>query len=562
MADGIQWDEEEGSAPAGVAWDDAPAAAPAKPDAARAALLGFAQGGTYNYADELGGLVGKLLIPEGVKANTAPQAGDTPEITATKARIAKQQAAVPTSYALTRDLMRKEAEDAAGEHFWEYLGGNVGGEIAKDIALSRLGVPVESTGFDIASGAMSGSGAADENTPGGKFGGAALGALAGHFGGAVGAKFVGPAVGYVGRKADEVATKLIPESVREFAAKQALKASGYIQKDIKPLARRDPEQLVEHGEELLRAGTVRPFRTVEDVAESAEAEVAKYGDAIGKTLQAADAVGAKFNMGRFVKRAREEVLAPLLDDPAVAPEAKQLADLLDDYGGLPVGSVGFEKANRMKGNLQSKINWGNQWNDAKANIPNELKMKLQHIFLEEVDDQLGDAFGSMGQPGKQIRDAFKEVKRRYGIHAQSLDKARMGMAREAGNDFVSGKDMMIGSGVSGGGAAAAFASGSPGLAMASIGLGGVAALANKLLRERGASTAAVGASKLASTLESIATSRPTQWLAKVPAQQLERYAGPLASAALRGPQALSATIFALSQQDPDFRAMQQNAQGQ
>jgi hypothetical protein len=517
-----------------------------KTSAGHAALIGFGQGATANFADEIGGLVGKALIPEGVHANLDPQDGDSPQVLAAKERM-RAEGPAKSSYELVRDGMREDAHRAAEDHSVVYTGANIGGEVTKDAVLSRLGVPVNSPIYAGVSGALSGVGSADDATPGGSFGGAAIGAAAG-----VGGHYLGAGIGAVAKKVGPMIVDALPEAVQEFAAKQALKASGYIQKDIKPLARRDPEQLVQRGQELLREGTVRPFRSVEDVAEGAEGAVQKYGDAIGQTLKAADSTGAKFDMRPFVQRARQEILDPIKNDPAMASEAAKLGALLDDYEKMPLGSVGFEQANQMKGNLQQQINWGNRWNDAKGVPHNDNLIKMQGIFLDEVDNQLGDAFSQMGQPGQVIRNAFKEVKRRYGIHADSLDKARMGVARDVGNAFVSTKDAIAGTGLSG----ALAMAGHP--MLATLGMGG--ALASKFARERGSSTLAVGANQLGQVLERFGSAKSVQWLAKVPAQAIAPYVGPITAAAARGAESLSATLYVLSQRDPQFRQMKQQAE--
>lgn len=456
------------------------------------------------------------------------------------------------------ELERQKLDREFDAHPIASMIANAGGELASDATLKGLipQLPVGSLPYQLISGAVSGALGSTDETPGGRAGGAVLGGAAAAAGHGLGKYVAGPLIAR-GSAAARSTMNAIPESVREYAAKRALNAAGYIAKDIKPIARKDPELLIEKGQQLLDEGVVQPFSKAESTAERAADAQARYGQAIGATLQAADSSGAKFSMKPFVTRARQTILAPIENDPAMANEAAQLSALLDGYE--KVGPVGFEEANQMKANLQQKINWGNRWNDARADIPNDIKIALQGIFLDEVDNQMGDTFSRMGQPGQRLRDAFKEIKRRYGILAEASDKARQGLARDEASNFKFA-DRALGGAVAGGGIMPALISGNPGMALGSLALGGAAAIGNKLFRERGASTLAAGANKLADVLQMASGSRATQWLAKVPTDALQQYAGPLVSAAARGPQALATALYVMSQQDPKFRDLRKGAE--
>src|SRR5690606_17511181 len=136
---------------------------------------------------------------------------------------------------------------------------------------------------------------------------------------------------------------------------------------------------------------VTPDATVEKIGERLQASADKYGEAIGRVLEAADTVGAKFDMDAFVQRARRELLQPMLvngqPDPALARVVESLDNLLQQYEGL--GNVSFSTANQLKSNLQKLVNWGNQFNESRANLSNEMLIDLQHALLNEIDDQLG-----------------------------------------------------------------------------------------------------------------------------------------------------------------------------
>jgi hypothetical protein len=94
--------------------------------------LGFAQGGTLGFADEIGGAVAKLLSSKPVKLGKAaqPAADDSAELRAMKEEALAEQSAQPTMYQLTRDRMRARDKDAREQHGAEYLLGNIAGGLA------------------------------------------------------------------------------------------------------------------------------------------------------------------------------------------------------------------------------------------------------------------------------------------------------------------------------------------------------------------------------------------------------------------------------------------------
>lgn len=110
MASGVQgatpddsW-EPPGAVPVDE-WEPAGAVAP-EPSAARAGVLGVAQGGTFGFADEIGGALGSLFVPKsGVKLGPA----------ATQ-EMREFEANRPSGYELVRDGMRREAEAAEKAH--------------------------------------------------------------------------------------------------------------------------------------------------------------------------------------------------------------------------------------------------------------------------------------------------------------------------------------------------------------------------------------------------------------------------------------------------------------
>lgn len=393
----------------------------------------------------------------------------------------------------------------------------------------------------------------------------ALGTAAGAAGGALG-EAGGRAIGKV-RNAysgsalekfieDNIKAPVV-DALRDTAAIRALKASGYIAKDVKPMIRRDREELRTAGQALLdEPGLITPLAKSGDIAERAGEASQKYGKQIGDLLDGVDATGAQFDPKAFADRVRKEIIDPKIVngkiDPQMRKEAEGLQALLDDYAAM--GPMKFSEANGLKGSVQDRVNWGNLWNDAKSDIPNQFRMDLQRIFHQELDDQLGPALAPhMGGKAARIVDVFKTLRSKYGPMKGSFDKAKMGEGREIGNEFFSAKDYKVGGGIAGAGGTAALVAGNPQMAGGALLLGAASAIANKIARERGSSTVAVGADRLANLLEKKWAQSLPQIIQQTP-QLLGRY-GPVLAREFeaRGLNGVLALDRALEHEDPEYR---------
>lgn len=121
--------------------NDVPSAPAAQdiPSGARSGVLGFAQGGTFNFADEIGSLAaGRGGVRLG--AGLLPAPDDTPEVRAAKASLLAQVGSQPSASEMLRDRMRAEADSARINHPWQYWPGYVGGTVASTIPLGLRGV--------------------------------------------------------------------------------------------------------------------------------------------------------------------------------------------------------------------------------------------------------------------------------------------------------------------------------------------------------------------------------------------------------------------------------------
>jgi hypothetical protein len=257
--------------------------------APRALYEGFRQGFTKNWLDEMAGAADALTGNEGVSYQKMPD-GQVKEI----------QPGQPT-----RDFVRAQGDKAYAERPGWTLAGNVAGELATDAALAYVsGGKLSPTNpvVGTALGALSGAGAADENTPGGKIGGGLFGggvALAGH---GVGKYAVAPAMRAAGRYGGKVVDALDP-GVREFVEKRLgaarQKAQGMatdaVNEEVDSLggrARAEVQKASRLTENVRRIPGKEVPASSQQLAEMAAAAAQKAREKARQLRAAADAVGA------------------------------------------------------------------------------------------------------------------------------------------------------------------------------------------------------------------------------------------------------------------------------
>jgi hypothetical protein len=485
----------------------------------RGAVASYLRGPTFNFADRMAGL----------------QAEQRAAI-ANMSRGAEEQQNLDAAYLQGRNGFRQMEGEFMEAHPAEAFGLTALGSLAAPNPSGAAPAFTTRAAGAAASGALAGAGAADE--PEDMLRMAAFGAPLG-VAGQAGGELLGLAAGMMGQGARRLGDAVRGAAGRA-APRRALAASGYIQKDLKPLMRRDPERAVAMGQALLdEPGVIRPGRTVADVAEGLEPAVQKYGKEMEDILRHADASGAKFDMEPFLSKVETEILAPIRGDPVVAREISELDRIVTGYRNLAQakGGLSFAEANALKSRLQRMaINWGNFFSDSSpSENAQQFKVHLQNLFLNSIDEQIGDA------TTPELADAFRHAKRQYGTMVDALDKASQGRARMEGNKQFSLTDYLAAlSGVAG-----SAASGDAAPLASGVGL----ALGNKLFRERGASTLATGLNALSKT------SGP-DWLddlARTDPEAFGKLGAYLGSGASRTPEAMSMAHWELGQNDPEYQ---------
>lgn len=232
---------------------------------------------------------------------------------------------------------------------------------------------------------------------------------------------------------------------------------------------------------------------------------------------------------------RREVV-PLFDDPALSTQAAEIERLIAGYENQAARGVTLQKAADFKSSLQDTIN-----NFADTPASQKARLNTQRVIDDFVEGQV------LRQAGPDALREYVNEKLKYGAFAQLAARGKEAVDRNAGNRAVSLTDHGVG------GTAALSASDQPWGIRAAI--GAAASFANKQVRERGSSTAAVYADRLSKYLRSPEANRS-------PAVNfmLEEYGPTLRAFAARGPAAAATAYYLMSQRDQRFRELDEQAQ--
>jgi hypothetical protein len=517
---GFDWDKESQVAPVGSEQSSPRADEPGVGET----ILHHGTGGYFaDWSDELAGQLSRL-DPRLQRQGAAVKMPD-----GSVKFIGSGDDAAAAGQTLERDELKRTADAHPVAAFLS----NMGGSMLRDMALQGVGVPVASLPYSAAVGALSGAGAADNETPGGKAGGAGMGLAAGVGGNLLGTHVVGPAVGYVGRK---VMSK-IPDAVKKFAEERALKAAGPMLKNYRQLAAQG--RIDDLGRDLLDEGVVGFGDDVSAIANKANDRLQSIGQAIGFARDQVDKAlpASALPTGKqLADTIEQQIVAKLKASPVHEPYADAVQAMADRFRARGDTPVSLNQLTDWKAELNSIIQ-----HPPDPNFPLQQKQAVAGVLKDAEDSLVQRAAGSPAAA------QYSEAKRLYGNLANVADFSADKALREDANRIVSPSDHAFG-------AVAAAVDTAKGGSAGEASLWAMAmAFANKMARERGNSVAAV-------TLDALADSAPMQWLKRLPAAQGQKYIAPIAQAAVRGPQALAAAVFALSQQDPDFRAMKEDAE--
>lgn len=457
-APGFNWDAYDDAPAAGKGggfdWDALPDAE-AAPSPASTFITKAAQVPALGLVDELAGVVGA-----GVRAIQ-----DAP------ARL-RGEVATPFGEQLASDYRSIRGGARQQEKLGEAVNPNAanagtGTGIALSI-LAPLPKGAQGLGGSVAQGALAGLGSSEADLTKGEVLPALRDAA---LGGAIGAAGhgLGKALGAGARK--------LGSGLRDFAEKRAAKALGARQVDLQKLK---PEQIREMARQMLDEGVVRFGDRVDDIAPRAAAAKEAAGERIGAILGQADEAGARFDVDALRDRIAKELGAKAKGNPIREAQLKE-ALKASGLGELDT-SAGFEQIRGIKTALAEGV-----FPKLDAKGKQKLAQQIAGIMSDEIGGQLGQARGPAAQ------DALEAANKAFGASANAARVSARGVKALEGNRWFSPSDYGVGlSGAIGGG----LAGGPLGIAT-----GPLLALAHKVLRERGASMAAVGSDKIGAGLQ-------------------------------------------------------------
>lgn len=401
-------------------------------------------------------------------------------------------------YRAVRDSER-EVNRGASEHYpWTSFASSMAGDIASDAFLSYLGVPVTSTPYQVATGALSGLMGSDaELTPSKTTGRDVLSAGA--------STGLGAGLGYVvpkvGAAVSKHLTPAIAARMRQWLEESAIKQGRRVLLNGADALAGNKELPAEAVRETLSSGAMPPFRTTQDVYKNletlAEMRGENYGDIL-KRLQGAgvegpnvEALAGKFE-STFADRWKNsganksiaDIFAAEADNVrAVAPREMVPAPFPPGVtaGGPPPmveqvrPNLPLDQAEEIKRVLQKEA----RWDKLRLTGLDEAKQEVSSAYREAIENSIAEAGekAPLGSEVAELASEFMPAKQQLARTIAARDAAERGTAAAAKRRGISLTDYLS--------AAAAAGAGPAGQLLAAAG--------NNFARNRGTSAWAAGA---------------------------------------------------------------------
>lgn len=553
-------------------WQDVPA----KPDmgATKAGVLGFANGGTMGFVDEIGGTLAQVLpehdsmlasglraagamsglplgdltqVPESsVKLGPAamPSASDSDAEFQAKSDLIEGLANTPTSYELVRDRVRAEQEQAKAQHGGAYMAGDIAGGVAGSVAGNILLPGGGAFARGAAEGAIGGLGNSEADLLHGDVAGAARDAAVGGLVGTA-ASGVGAGLGWVGGK---ILGKT-PGVLEGLAQGRAVKAAtGQNKRALSKMVEAgelglDTGTVERVGSDLLDEGVVSAGASSRDILQRAAERKEAWGKTIGETLDYLDNAtpeGMALDVGRLADEMEQALVVPgLTGTPGKRQTAARLAEYIQTLREQPNSLSALDAFKRA---LDEDINY------AKVDMPaaSQALLRMRSMLNRAIEGKADEVAAAIGDP--EIAQLFKEAKAVFSSMAIGERVAKNQVSAQASNRLVAPSDYAAGIG----GAVLNAASG--GAALPAMAAGAGMAAAHKVVRTRGNQVAAAA-------LRGLSGNALLRGVAEKAPELLGKFSGPIAAAIARGAQgddaALSAVDYVLQQRDPEYRAMKE-----
>lgn len=367
-----------------------------------------------------------------VKALAQAASGETPEISPVESALTGASTtgsvgltkpvlattALLTGNAKTWDEASKLASDfiqsAKKQNPKSYLGGGLLGSIGPAYGVGTIKALATSP---ILTGAGIGAAQGYSEAPYGK--GLAGAVRGGILGGALGG----------------VAKALSPQVAKETAEKAGLKATGFLQTQLKKVggiekAKKAVNTILEEG------GVITPFKNATKMAAALDTVQETSGKVIGETLKQMDDLGIQtLNPSQIISDVIEvpveglnKTLGQVAEDvPEIAKELDVLVNRLSkvEQG----GAATFKELQYQKQLLKKAINW--KESDAAGNMANLAKKIMYGALNNSIDDSLAQATQKVGNPA--LSEAFQHAKNLYGAASTLMIGLSNQIKREAAN---------------------------------------------------------------------------------------------------------------------------------
>lgn len=242
-----------------------------------------------------------------------------------------------------------------------------------------------------------------------------------------------------------------PGGTRAFAAEKALKSTGGTQKQLGKIVdatdgvQAKAQRILSEDLQAVAGREPGAILSRPEMKEALPAVIKAEGKKIGDALKAVDAAsgGIGPDLGAIVTRARDEVLAPLFENPFARKEYNALKteiDLLRDMQGAPLS---HEDLHKLSSRLGETIR-------GRAPGPEQDALKgLRKIFESEIE---ASAARVADRSGQSVASLYRDAKEGYAA-AKMLEKAiGTGVERETANRSMGLTDsIMLASGLVQGG---------------------------------------------------------------------------------------------------------------
>jgi len=389
-----------------------------------------------------------------------------------------------------RDTERDTLRGASEPHPLTSFLSTFAGDVASDAGLSALGVPLVSTPYQVASGALSGLMGSDAELTGDT-------ATSRDAASALVSTGIGAGLGYTLPKVGAAVARHLGPGImsraRQYLEDVAVKQGRRVLLNGADALAGNKELPGDVVREALESGAIRPFGTTQSAYEAleglAEARGANYGEILQR-LQAAGVEGPNVEglarqfsdeaADRWANSGANKSISQVFVNEADNVRAVAPPEFRFVVDGQPVPGPAREtlplnQAERIKRTLQDEA----RWDRLRLTGLDEAKQQVSSTYRQSIEDAIAQA-GDAAPPGSEVAELASEflpVKQQLARTLGARDAAERGTAAAAKRRGISLTDYL---------SAGAAAGGGPAMQL-------LAAAGNNFARNRGTSAVAAGA---------------------------------------------------------------------